>query len=303
MRSKIATAVVLLACAAVLCAGCGKKKTEGVKWLTSMEEGKSEASAGEKHLVVYYSADWSKMSEQFEDDVLDNEEVQIKLADFVAVHVDADVDEETPKTYGVNAFPTTIFYTPGGEEVTRLVGAVEAKKFLALLDDILAGKVETLKEFLAREEANPDDLDLAYEVGTMYVETGRADKARSRFEKIVAQDPENETGHRPSALMQLGFIDLTAQQAEDAIILFNLVIGEYPDSPEARKCLLYVGDANHLLDNVDGAVAVYREVVETYPDTPEAEEAQKKLGQLTMFEDTVEAFTQGPETAEAGETK
>jgi TolA-binding protein len=303
MRSKITTAVALLACALVICAGCGKKDKEGVKWLTSMEEGKTEASGGGKHLVVYYSADWSKMSEQFEDDVLDNEEVGAKLAEFVAVHIDADVDEETPKAYGVTAYPTTIFYTPTGEEVTRVVGAVEAEKFLTLLDDVLAGRVETLKELLAREEANPDDLNLAYEVGTMYVETGRADKARSRFEKIIAQDPDNGTGHLPSALMQLGFIELMAQRAEEAMALFNRVIEEYPDSPEARKCLVYVGDTKHLQDDVDGAVAVYRSVVETYPDTPEAEEAQKKLGQLTMFEETVEAFTQGPETAEAEGTE
>ncbi|HUU57560.1 MAG TPA: tetratricopeptide repeat protein [bacterium] len=303
MKSRIMTAVALLACATVGCVGCGKKAKEGVKWLTSMEEGKAEASAEGKHLVVYYSADWSKMSEQFEDDVLDNAEVQKKLAGLVAVHIDADVDEETPKNYGVNAYPTTIFYTPEGEEVTRAVGAVEAEKFLSLVDDILAGRVETLKELLAREGANPDDLDLAYEVGTMYVETGRVEKARSRFEKIVAQDPENETGHLPGALMQLGFIELMAQQAEEAITVFNRVIEEYPDSAEARKCLLYVGDANHLRDDVDEAVAVYRKVVETYPDTPEAAEAQKKISKLTMFEETVEAFTQGPETAEAGETK
>lgn len=303
MKSRKVAAFALLACAAALCAACGKKSPEGIKWLTSMEEGKSEASAQKKHLAVYYSADWSKMSEQFEYDVLDNEQVQKKLAEFVAVHIDADVDEETPKTYGVSAFPTTIFYTPTGEEVTRLVGAVEAKKFLALLDDILAGKVETLRELLAREEANPDDLNLAYKVGTMYVETGRSDKARSRFEKIVAQDPDNKTGHLPDALMQLGFISLTAQQAEDALKLFNRVIAEYPDSPEARKCGVYVGDAQHLLNNVDEAVAAYRNVVEKYPDTPEAEEAQKKLGQLTMFEETVEAFTQGPGTAGTAEKK
>jgi len=247
MKSGTITAIVLLACAALLCAGCGKKDAGAVKWLTSMEDGKSTASAEEKHLVVYYSADWSKMSEQFEDDVLDNEEVRKKLVEFVAVHVDADVDEETPKSYGVNAFPTTIFYTPEGEEVTRVVGVVEAKKFLGLLDDVLAGRVETLKELLAREEANPEDLELAYEVGTMYVETGRADKARSRFEKIVAQDPENKTGHRPSALMQLGFIDLTAQQEIRQELIRQLdieaaagrqALSEQEDSAVALEALL-----------------------------------------------------------------
>jgi thioredoxin-like negative regulator of GroEL len=304
MKWRIPIIVAFLACAPAFYVGCAKKEPAGVKWLTSMEEGKSKASAESKHLAVYYSADWSKMSEQFEDEVLDNEEVQKKLAAFVAVHVDADVDEETPQEYGVNAFPTTIFYTPDGEEVTRLVGAVEAEKFRALLDDILAGRVETLKELLAREEANPDDLNLAYEVGTMYVETGRPEKARPRLEKVVAQDPDNKTGGLPGALMQLGFIALTAQNAEEAIPRFNRVIDEFPDSPEARKCLVYVGDAYRLLDNVDEAAAAYRKVVETYPDTPEGAEAQKKLSQLTMFEETVEAFTQGPEaTAETAGPK
>jgi thioredoxin-like negative regulator of GroEL len=299
MKSTTLAAVALLMCAAVACIGCGKKAKAGVEWLSSMEEGKTKASAEGKHLVVYYSADWSKMSEQFEYEVLDNAEVQKKLAGLVAVHIDADVDEETPKIYGVNAYPTTIFYTPAGEEVTRVVGAVEADKFLTFIDDVVAGRVETLKEVLAREEARPDDLDLAYQVGTMYVETGRAEKARPRFEKIVGRDPENKSGHVPDALMQLGFIQLTAQQAEDAIKTFDRVIAEYPDSPQARKCLVYVGDANQLLDNVDGAVAAYRKVVDGYPDTPEAAEAQKKIGKLTMFKETVEAFTQGPETGAA----
>jgi TolA-binding protein len=291
-------AIASLVCAAALPAACGKKGGEGVKWLTSMDEGKERAEAEDENLVVYYSADWSKMSEQFEYDVLENAEVQKKLADFVAVHIDSDVDEDTPKAYAVAAYPTTIFYTSEGEEITRVVGAVTAEEFSKLVDDVVAGRVETVRELLAREEANPEDLKLAYEVGTMYVETGRYEKARPRFERIVAQDPENETGLAAGALTQIGFIDLTAQQVDDAVAVFAKVVEKYPNAPETPKCYVYMGDAFQLLDNTEDAAAAYRKVVADYPDTPEADEAQKKLGKLTMFKDTVEAFTQGPEARE-----
>ena len=298
MRWYRTLAVAPLVCAVALFAACGKKGDEGVKWLTSMDEGKEIAVDEGKNLVVYYSADWSKMSEQFEYDVLENAEVQKKLADFVAVHIDSDVDEDTPKTYAVGAYPTTIFYTPQGDEITRVVGAVTAEEFSKLVDDIVAGKVETVHELLAREEANPDDLKLAYEVGTMYVETGRYGKARPRFEKIIGQDPENESGLVPGALTQIGFIDLTAQRADDAVAIFAEVVEKYPEAPETPKCYVYMGDAYQLLDNGESAAEAYRKVVADYAGTPEADEAQKKLGKMTMFKDTVEAFTQGPEARE-----
>ncbi len=298
MTSLRISVVVAAVCIAALLPACAKKGEKSVGWLTTMDEGKERAASEGKTLVVYYSADWSKMSEQFEIDVLENQEVKKKLADLVAVHIDSDVDEETPKAYAVGAYPTTIFYTPKGEEITRVVGLVTAEEFLKLLGDIAAGRVETVRELLAREEANPNDLKLANEVGTMYVETGRYEKARTRFEKIVAQDPENETGLVPGALTQIGFIDLTAQKAKEAATTFEEVVKKYPQAPEIPKCYVYLGDAHQLMDNVDGAIAAYRKVVTDYPDTPEAKEAQTKLGKLTMFEETVEAFTQGPEARE-----
>jgi tetratricopeptide (TPR) repeat protein len=288
-----------LLCAAALLTACAKKVGDEIKWYTTMEEGKELASAENKTLIAYYSADWSKMSEAFEDDVLANVEVEKKLADLVAVHIDSDVDEDTPKSYAVTAYPTAIFYTPRGEEITRVVGLVPAQEFLQLLDDIAAGRVETLNELLAREEANPEDLKLAYEVGTMYVETGRPERALARFDKILTEDVANESGLRPGALTNRGFIELVAQQPEPALAYFEEVLENYAAAPEARKCYLYRGDAYHLMDDVDEAIVSYKTVVSRYPDTPEAEEAQAKLTKLTMLEETVEAFTQGPETADS----
>jgi tetratricopeptide (TPR) repeat protein len=296
---------VTCALAALLVAvfACKNKQPEGVHWLKTMDEGKAAATEEGKPLLVYYSADWNKMSEQFEEETLRNAAVEAKMLSFVAVEIDADVDEETPKLYGVNAFPTTIFYTPAGDEVTRIVGVVAAEEFGKFLDDVLQGKVETLKELLSREEANPDDLPLAYEIASMYIETGRPEKAQPRLKKIIGADPENGTGLVPGALTQLGFIYLVAQRPAEAADEFNAVIEKYPDAPEVPKCILYIGDSYQLLSRPDDAVAAYRSVIEKYPDTPEATEAQTKVGKLTMFEETVEAFTQGPEGEKGGGKK
>lgn len=285
-------ALTCLAAAFLSLTACAKKTGPRVVWLKSVEEGKAKATREKKPLIVYYSADWAKSAQQFEDEVLENAEVEKELVKFVAVKIDADVDEETPQTYGVAAFPTTIFYTPRGEEIKRLVGTMPPATFAALLRDVLANKIETVNQLLAREKANPNDLKLAYEVAVMYVETNRPEKATPRLEKIVTADPKNESGLVPGALMHLGFIALMHEQTEEAIAKFNEVLNKYPDAPEAAKCQLYIGDAYQLQDNKENAVNAYRLVTTKYPNTPEAEEAQRKISKLTMFEETVKSFTQ-----------
>jgi TolA-binding protein len=256
-----------------------------------MDEGQARAVETKKPLLVYYTADWSKTAGQFEDQVLTDAGVKAKLTGFVTVKIDADADATTPAQYNVGAFPTTIFYDAGGTEVKRLVGVVTPADFLKIMDDVLQGRVPMETDLLAREAKNPEDLRLVYDVATYYVTNGHPEKAKPRLEKVLNQDPANKTGCVPGALMQLGFIELAAQQPEAALEKFNAVLETYPTAPEAAKCQLYVGDAYQLMDETDEAVAAYEKTTKGYPGTPEAEEAATKLGRLTGLERTVEAFT------------
>jgi len=285
------------ALAAWLGTGCAKKTEKGVTWLRSMDEGKKASVAGQKPLVVYYSADWSDACGKFEGTVLIDPAVEEKLGAFVAVRIDGDVDEDTPKQYNVAAYPTTIFYYPNGDEVKRVVGAVSTNDFLKLLADVQAGKIESEKQLLAREAKSPTDYKLVYDIASYYVTTNRPERARPRFEKIITGDPDNKTGLIPGVLTQLGFIELTAQQPEAAIERFKTVTDKYPVAPEVKKCYVYLGDAYQLLEEPDEAVTAYNVVVTKYPGTPEADEAQTKMSKLTMLEKTVEAFTSRTPTA------
>lgn len=58
------------------------------------------------------------------------------LDGIVPVYVDADVDEDAPRAWGVRALPTTIFLDASGEEVDRVVGAPPANDFAARVEKV-----------------------------------------------------------------------------------------------------------------------------------------------------------------------
>jgi tetratricopeptide (TPR) repeat protein len=282
-----AAAFVMIAAAL---GGCAKKGPESITWLDNMDDGKKAATEGKKPLLAYYGSDESRAAGDFEDTVFSDAAVITKLKAFVTVKIDADVDTETPKAYNVVAYPTTIIYYANGDEVTRLTGKITTDAFLKLLADVQAGTIETLKQKETRFAKTPDDLALANELATIYVNNNHPEKAKPLLEKIAAADPENKTGFVPGAMMQLGFIDLTSQQYDAALATFGGVVQKFPAAPESRKCEVYMGDCYQLMGQDEEAVAAYKAVVAKYPNTPEATDANVKVGRLTGLEETVKAF-------------
>jgi len=288
MYKRISYCLILLTSTALL-PGC-TKTVPGINWIEDIEAGKELAQAEEKPLMVYYSADWDELSEKFEDDVLADSAVKATLEKLVAVHLDSDVHEETAKVYGVSAFPTVIFYTHTGDEVIRVVGYVEADEFIITLNDIIDGKLETFKEMLAREEENPDDLQIRYEVAEYYLESTRVEKSAARFRSIIADDPDNETGLVPSSMIYLGFCNMINNDPNGAIKVFEEVIEKYPGSAEERKASLYIGDCYRIMDDIDKALEQYKLVAEAYPDTDEGDIADHNVAEMEAFEDTIDSL-------------
>ncbi|UCE27776.1 MAG: tetratricopeptide repeat protein [Candidatus Coatesbacteria bacterium] len=290
INTKKATVLALiLLFALALSVGCGKESFSS-KWLKTMEEGKDAATEQNKPLLVYYSADWNELSEEFEDTVLTDPDVRTELDAYVMVHIDSDVDADTPASYGVSAYPTCIFYRSDGEEITRVIGLVPPDEFAETLKLVKSGDLETFREFLAREGGAPGDMDLAMEVGNAYLDRTNVPEARKRYDKILRNDPENETGLVPQVILQLGFCDLMSNDPSGAIDRFERVRAEYPETDEARKALLYIGDCYRVMDDLEGALDTYEQVVADYPGTEEAETAEDNIGQMTALEETIDSL-------------
>lgn len=276
--------------------GCARKEVGSIQWLKTMDAGIEQAEELKKPLMVYYSADWEELSEDFERDVLADPEVVAASEKFVSVHLDSDVHEETAKEYGVSAFPTTVFYNSNGDEIKRIVGYTETDKFLAVMNGVIDGKLETFKELIAREEADPGNLELRYEVAERYIESTRIEKASTRFSSIIEEDPDNESGLVPGSLIYLGFCNMINNDPEGAIEIYERVIEEYPGTEEERKAELYIGDCYRIMDDLDKALEQYKAVADKYPDTEEGKTADSNAAEMEAFEKTVESlFSKGEE--------
>jgi thioredoxin-related protein len=75
----------------------------------------------------------------------------------IALKIDAEKQLVLAKRYQINAYPTILFLKPDGEEIDRIIGFRQPKRFLVMAKDYLAGKdsLTQAKEQLATKMTDP----------------------------------------------------------------------------------------------------------------------------------------------------
>src|ERR1700733_1618266 len=106
----------------------------------------------------------------------------------------------------------------------------------------------------------PGDVDVQYELGVLYLQSGEYDKARATFAKVLQSDPKNI-----KALWQTGVVDnLTGNpQAALEALTQGLTLTIQFDNPEQRALiLLSMGTSYRLLNKPDEALRNYQESID-----------------------------------------
>jgi tetratricopeptide (TPR) repeat protein len=115
-------------------------------------------------------------------------------------------------------------------------------------------------ELEQRVKMNPNDPDLALELGDKYREQGRLDDAISRYQQ-AARSPLR----RFRASMRLGDAFVSKQKPELAVLQYEKALEAAPSSShglsEQRKQALYaLGQMHEQMDNIDAALECYQEI-------------------------------------------
>jgi eukaryotic-like serine/threonine-protein kinase len=108
--------------------------------------------------------------------------------------------------------------------------------------------------------SSPDDPEIQFELGRLYEDSGALDKARDRYSKVLAGDPNNV-----SALLALGRLEVRHSNPQGALDYFNraLPLSVQFGNDEAKGTILQgIGVSYRQLDKQDEALIYFKQALE-----------------------------------------
>jgi tetratricopeptide (TPR) repeat protein/predicted Ser/Thr protein kinase len=130
---------------------------------------------------------------------------------------------------------------------------IEANHARLMKDD---AKAITSYENLAK--TFPNDADIEYELGTLYINKGEYDKASAQFNAILKNDPKNT-----KAWWQLGVVEINRDNPQGALAPLNQGYSLAVDNQEQRALiLLALGISYRLMNKPDEAIRDYQQSIE-----------------------------------------
>jgi len=130
----------------LVAAGCGgprgttpaaQPKGDGVHWQTNFVQALKQAKQEGKPVLVDVMASWCEPCKRLQREVWSRPDVGELSKSFVPVQVDADLDRDVRTKLGANSYPTTIFLSPEGTEIERVLAAVPYEDMLKAMQGVL----------------------------------------------------------------------------------------------------------------------------------------------------------------------
>lgn len=136
---------------AIAVAGCGRggpsessvEAVSGIRWKTDYTAALQQARSSEKLVVIDFFATWCGPCKMMDRNTFTDSQVQSSLAEFVPLKIDVDRQPEVASRYGIEALPTTVVVDSTGKQVTKAVGYLDPKSFLAVLNAANSGGERT----------------------------------------------------------------------------------------------------------------------------------------------------------------
>jgi thioredoxin-related protein len=135
----LAAASFALSAALSTDAGAAAPHDGAVPWIdgdpASVDAAFAQARAAHKPLFLYWGAIWCPPCNQVKATVFNRQDFAERAHYFVPVYVDGDSPgaQKLGDRFGVTAYPTMILFAPGGGEITRLPGEVDAERYMQVL--------------------------------------------------------------------------------------------------------------------------------------------------------------------------
>ena len=226
-----------------------------IEWKTSLDEAVKAAPDTTWHLIVDFYTDWCKWCKIADESTFTDPRVMALTRKFVFARINAEVDTNTARRFGVNGYPTVILLKKGGAEVDRIVGYERPEEFVRIIGDYVKG-VGTKAALEAQVKLKPQDMKLKYALAKKHVGRSEFDQARSLLQQIINGDPRNGSGVADKASFELAVLHRKERNWYKSIEAFRKFIKAYPKSDLREDAETYIpwlyakaGDTKEALKN------------------------------------------------------
>jgi tetratricopeptide (TPR) repeat protein len=249
-----------------LLGNCGKPKPVPIEitFIKDFDQAKALALQSNKPIIIDFYTDWCKWCSVLDTTTLADSQVIAMSEDYFFVKINAETDSELAQSYGVQGYPTIVVTKSNGEEIDQIRGYATPADFRGRVEAYLQGK-GTLEDYLARSQADSNNLDYLMAISEKYASRSQYDKAIEYGRKVVELDPDNEKNYAGMALAGIGNIQGQAKDFAVAIETFTEIINRYPDSPEADDATAMLGYYTFKQGDPKGALDLYRDYLAKYP--------------------------------------
>ena len=151
-------------------------------------------------------------------------------------------------------------YSRKALEFTQQLPVAEKYLVEAIHARIMKDNKKAVEAYENLAKTLPDNTDVEYALGNLYVDTGDYDKARQQFGRILQSDPKNI-----KALWQMGVVEIRQNNPQGALDPLNkgISLAIQVDNQEQKALLLQaLGVSYRLMNKPDEAMRSYKESME-----------------------------------------
>jgi tetratricopeptide (TPR) repeat protein len=197
--------------------------------------------------------------------------------EMVLAKINSTVDTLTRNKYRVTAFPTMVMLSPDGREIDRVVGYMEAGKFLTTMRDYKQG-IGTLADLRGQAEKNPTQ-DLAFRVAEKYKYRSDHAPAAEWFEKAISlgQPKDSMTWE---CRMSLADMYRRAKNYDRSITEFESIMTDFTGTKFAIDAEIWRAFILDQKGDTASAIEAYKAFIEHHPEAEDVEFANKQIAKL-----------------------
>jgi tetratricopeptide (TPR) repeat protein len=244
------------------------KESRKIPWIRYFQIAGKNRESPERIFLLYFTTDSCGPCDMMKNWTFSDKRVARAIKDFVPVRIRGDVELQPTRRFGVNAFPTVIFFSAEDGELDRKTGFRDADSMLQWMNEIEESKT-TIAALNERLEKNPADLEALIGQARNYLDAGRHGEAlelAGKAEEIAPGDPE--------VLALMGHCHLRGGEIEKAETAVDAALEADEQNEWARRLkiaiLLGRADANLTGDRAVEAMVTLKKVLRMDPENFDA---------------------------------